>query len=480
MSDIHAETFSFSAYLADILTTKEVRESVDSVATRLINQWGAESLSKKMASGTARWAIKKTITPSNNSTQASLSELLKKPENISQTAFLMTTITDVLADILFAATEQFEAMDEAKKLEFLSGLFSSADPERTGKIITGLSRSLDSLYKSNPELFNEKIKAAFEVFIQNTDFSALKDLFEHSQIDISKILTGINELFFSYPAKLVTLLSFLPGVSNLLVTYLEDLFSRFNELPPDILTDIVLSLFKEVDEKGIGQLFNQFNEFVRKLHTGSALIGDAGAPYFSTVLLNKIRGVLDETDPALLLTAGNGLVDGKETLIKTFQTALGENPELLKTYLGQITSGRNSRIRLLKHKLEIIENLSESEAAEALAAGLSSWNAYDLAEVVNSAAIILNTLNEFSPELLENLISEFTGTLDLGEIELLFEASAKGAFTPFKPVLRTVLPDLLTGLIECFATENDGNDEKIEQARLGLRKFIMGDEVKDG
>ncbi len=47
MSELQAEKFSFAAYFAELLTTREVRDSVDSVMTEIIGQWGSESFSKK-------------------------------------------------------------------------------------------------------------------------------------------------------------------------------------------------------------------------------------------------------------------------------------------------------------------------------------------------------------------------------------------------------------------------------------------------
>ena len=478
MSELQAEKFSFASYFAELLTTKEIRDTVDSVITEAIDQWGTESFSRKITSTPAKWVIKKSLsTPGNSPGKDTLSELLRKPENIEKTLLLLPVLIEGATDFLQAMTEHIQTLPEEKKLNILSGVFSSINPEKSGQILTGLARSLDSLYQSNPNLFSEKITANFETFLMNTDLSSVKDLFEHAQDDLTNTLSGISDKLFAYPAKLITVLSFLPGLSNIIISVLEDLTGKSNTLPPDILTDIQLSLFKEIDEKTIGRLINNINELVRQVHTGSALIGESGAPQFTTELLKKIRSVIHEIDPELLLKSGNALIDGKETVIKAFQTAIGENSEILMQHLKHFSSGRNANIRLLKHRLEVIENLSEEDAAEALAAGLSSWNAYDMAEVVNLVSIIANTIHEFSPGLLEKLIREFINTLDLDEFSIFLDWVVSEASGSLRPLVRTGAPIIIKGIMSSLTPENDGNNERIEEAREMVRQFIMGSEV---
>ncbi len=478
MSEFQTEKFSFAAYFAELLTTKEVRDSVDSVITEVIDQWGTESFSRKITSTPAKRVIKKSLsTPGNSPDKDVLSKLLKKPETLEKTISLLPVLVEGITDFFHAITEHIQTLPEEKKLNLISEVFSSINPEKSGRILTGIARTIDSLYKANPILFSKKITSGFEIFLKNTDLSSLKDLFEHSQEDLTNTLTGISELLFSYPAKMITIMSFLPGLTNIIISVLEDLTRKSNTLPPDILTDIQLSLFKEIDEKTIGRLINNINELIRQVHTGSALIGESGAPQFSTELLKKTRSIIQEINPELLLKSGNALIDGKETVIKIFQTAIGENPEILMQHLKHFSSGRNADIRLLKHRLEVIEDLNEDDAAEALAAGLSSWNAYDMAEVVNLISVIANTVHDFSPGLLEKLIREFINTLDLDEFSIFLDWVVNEASGSLRPLIRTAAPIIIKGIISSLTPENDGNNERIEEAREMVRQFIMGSEV---
>ncbi len=181
MLDIQAEKFSFAAYVADLLTTKEVRESVDSVISEVIDQWGNESFSRKITSTPAKWAIKKSLsTPVDTPDKEALSDLLNKPENIEKTALLFPILIEGLTDFLHAMTVHFETLEDEKKRTIIDGFFSSFNPEKTGKIITGFARSFESLYQTHPDLVSQRALPAFEAFLKNTDLSSIKDLLPNS------------------------------------------------------------------------------------------------------------------------------------------------------------------------------------------------------------------------------------------------------------------------------------------------------------
>ncbi|KPA18950.1 hypothetical protein MHK_000833 [Candidatus Magnetomorum sp. HK-1] len=311
-------------------------------------------------------------------------------------------------------------------------------------------------------------------FFENTDFSDIKTFLEQSKDDFKKIIQGINTLLVEYPGKLITSLSFIPDISNHLIFYLKDLISRLNALPADILTDILLSVLKEIDPKTTARLINNFNELVRQVHTGSALIGEAGSPQFSADLIAKLRIILNEIDPELLLKAGNAIIDGKKTVISTFNNVISEDQTFLKIHLEHLMSSQNAKTEVLKEKLEKIEDLNDEEGIKEL---ISVLNTYDLAEIINIFFRILNELHEDSPELFQNLISEFFNTLDINEIQETFIAIFYDTGSAFRPFLRTIVPVFVKEFINCMTPEDDGNDEKIAEMQEMLRHFIMGKEI---
>ena len=122
--------------------------------------------------------------------------------------------------------------------------------------------------------------------------------------------------------------------------------------------------------------------------------------------------------------------------------------------------------------------LAEKDAAEALYKGLSSWNASDLAEVVNVTCRMLNRVHEFKPEYLTTLVSEFVRSLDLFEVEDFLAWFARDMGETVRPVVRTVAPHIIREVVTALSPEDDGNDEAIDEARNLLRRFIMNEEAR--
>jgi len=217
-------------------------------------------------------------------------------------------------------------------------------------------------------------------------------------------------------------------------------------------------------------------QFISSAGTGSALIGEAGVPQFSTELLRKSKIMIEKIDPVVMMKAGRAVLDGKEVLQKTFQQIAGETTELLTGSLENLSAQKNSKIRLFKHKLETIEDLSEEDAAKALTTGISKWNGYDFAEVVNATSTLLNSLNEHSPDVLKKSIDEFTATLDIDEISESVSWISGDVGSSLKPFIRATAPVLIKEIIGCLSPDCDENDDQIDEAREMLRQFITGRE----
>ncbi len=470
------ENFSFAGYFAEILQTREVKSAVDSGFTEVINLWGEGSIAKKFASKPAKWVINKSFSKKSNGHEEELLSLLKHPDLLEHTSIILPAIINNLGEIVHAMAVSLESKPAEKQIELLSRFFTAINSEKTGKIITSFARTADLLHLKNPRFIADSVIPGLRSFLKHTDFSELKSFFDNSKTDIQSIINGANDLAFEFPAKLVTLLSFIPGISNHVLFFLEDLIKRFNDLPADILTDILISFFKETDGKTIGLFLNNFTEMIRQVHTGSALIGEAGAPQFSTELLKKTRGIFDEMDPVVLSKAVSAITDGKEVFLKTLQTVASENPDFFMNSLETLSDGKNSKIRLLKHKLELIEDLDEEDAAKAISAGISKLNIYDFAELVNSACTLFNTMNEHSPVELEKLAEEFTSTIDTDEFFKCLSSITTDTIKGFRPIIRCAAPVLIKEAIGSLSAEDDGNDELINEARETLRQFILGKE----
>jgi hypothetical protein len=203
------------------------------------------------------------------------------------------------------------------------------------------------------------------------------------------------------------------------------------------------------------------------------------APRFTTDLKDKIRSMVAQIDPVLAIKARNALIDGRETLSSVLIATAQEHPEYLNLWLHQLSVKRNANIRLLKQKLHVFETLPEKEANEALSAGLSSWNAYDLAEMVNTIGRTVNRISRVKPDLFPALVSEFVNSLDRYELEETLDRFSQELGQVVRPVFRMAAPSIIRELCGFFepGEEDDGYNEAMQAAREQLRALIKGQEA---
>jgi len=467
--------FSMGKFAADILQTRECRQALDSLLSDFFNQWSKENTAKKTVAKLYRLFIGAKL---SKPIDKELFQLLENPEFIRSSGRQAPIVINGIFEIIHTITHTFEHLPKDKKEEIIGNLVAEVDTGKLAEIITSFVRTTDSLRIENPTYFTEKIIPQIQNWLDHTDFGELREIFDNAKEDYDTLIVKLCELAFEYPAKFIILLSFIPGITNFAILFMADITERFNTLSPDMLADILLTFFRELDGNTLGKLLNNVTEVIRQIHTGSALVGESGAPRFTMDLSGKTREVLEKTDPKLFIKARNALIDGKETLIKTFMDIAAENPEFLVHQLNHLSVNRNSKTRILKQKIELLEDLPEDVSIDALEKGLANWTTYDLADIVNSLSRIANTLHHSKPEVLTSLLSEFVGSLDLYEIEESLRWLAKDMGQVVRPLARTVTPIIIKEFCGFFTPEDDGQDEALQESLEMLRGIILKEEER--
>lgn len=465
----------FAGLVVDLLNTSEVRQLLADVSSHWVRDWSRPNPLKQVLARPAAWALSKSLAPSDADP---LAELFEKPEHIETLSAQMPQILEGLRAMLLSAVGAVEKLPTARKKELLGRLLAGGEKASNESLLAGLARIAEEIYKDDPLFFSTRLVPLLDRSLGRTDFGELKALLEAGKDDLSALLRQAIGLLFEYPAKLVALLCLVPDGINLALSALHDLLGHVNTLPPDVFSDLLLSIYRQVDAALIGQSLNRANEAIRQLHTGSTLIGEMDAPRFSTDLRDKLRQIAARIDPALAVKARGALIDGRETVIRSLIETAQERPELLNLWLQQLAVGRNADIRLLKRKIEVIENLPADEAVEALSAGLSSWNAYDLAETVNSLGRLANRIGRLNPEVFKALVTEFVNTLDLYALEEGLAWLSRDLGRAIRPAFRRLAPPLIRELCAFFEPdeEDDGCDEAMQETRERLRRLLTGKE----
>ena len=479
MSGSKSENASLADLAAEAAKTPEIRKILNALLSGWLHGWGDRGVIRpELARHARRILAREPDASQRGDAQPALITLLRHPEVVAYMRNQLPLLTSHLLEMADLAATAFEKADPGQQMALFNQALAPFDSDKTGRILASLTGTLDRLHRQNPTLFADKTAQILKQVLAQLDFGELKSVFVNSDRDLRALGTRFNDLLFEYPAKLILVLSFIPGISNHLLFYSEDLLKRFNALPADILADLLIAFFKETDAVTAGKLINNLAEFIRQVHTGSALTGDGGLPQFSIALTRKTRAVLREVDIPLLFKAAHALMDGQAALAAALYDAAGENPAFPALALKHRVARTNAQNRQARRQLDLFENLSAKETAAAISAGLSEWNAYEYAELINAACAAANTLQQQSPDTVKHIVTEFVNTLDLYEIEETVTWLARDLTQTLQPVLHTVLPVVIQAGLDCLATDTGENGPQINAMRTRLRRFIMNAETR--
>ena len=386
-------------------------------------------------------------------------------------------IINGLFDIIATLTKTIEEMPTAEKKEVFGDVISKIATGQTGEILTRGCRIINDIHKEDPQFFAKALEPGFQRWIESVDFGELKEMAENSAADVRAFVVMANNVMWQYPSKVVLLLSLLPTNVNMLSDSLDISTGRLNELPPDLLTDVILSFIKEIETRPISGLFNQLTEIVRKIHTGSALLGEPGAPQLPKVLSQMIEQIIDKTDPITLWKAKIALAETKATIGQAVAASVNNKPNFKHLSLIMGPEITNIRLKSLNARLEQGDAEDEEEMAKAFAQHLSAYDIQEMAEVVNNTLRIINRLGDERPALFTEFAGQMVSAIDDYELAETAKRFFNGVSKEFKPVARAVVPGLVTWICEVIKPGNDEFEEDAAKARNALRSLFAAEEV---
>ncbi|MFH2099962.1 MAG: hypothetical protein ABIJ95_10660, partial [Pseudomonadota bacterium] len=266
------------------------------------------------------------------------------------------------------------------------------------------------------------------------------------------------------------------ATANTLAGSLVHLLERVNIMSPELITEVLLSLLKDVDGKAVGQLVNQLTEVARKIHTGSALLGPPGLPEFTAALTVKFMEIGAEIDPRLLWKGRQAMAEVAEARVKARIELLRARPELLKARLAEQHKVRNAFIRARRQNVALLDELEDPDLAEAVAEGAVKIDAQELAETVNLWCAVLNRAREQRPDFVANMLFHFSNTADTQEMENTVQWLAKDLSEALRPIARAVLPTVISTVADWLSPEDDEHAPQVADCLTAWRELLSEQE----
>ncbi len=462
--------------LAKILQTREIRQTLSGVLPDVLNVFARNSKIGKFIMKAVGKLLSRLLSRPHDVFEASeLSDLFKDDAFIKNIGEPLPDIINGLFDIINSLMKTIEERPTDTKA--LGEMISKISTGKTGEIITRLCRIVNDIHKEDPEFFARAMEPGFKRWVEAVDFGEIREMFDNSAQDGHAFVVMVNNVLWQYPAKVVMLLSLLPSLVNLITDTLEVSLGKLNELPPDMLTDVVLSYVKEIDTQPLAGLGNQITELIRKVHTGGALLGEPGNPPLPRIISAKTNEIVSAIDPVTLWKAKLALTELGTYFSNGWMEAVNNNPAL--KHLSMIKGPEISNIRLksLNHKLASWESIDDEEMAKSFAQYLSAYDVQEMGEVLNNMLRIINRLGDEKPAIFTDFAAQLVNAIDDYELAETAKRFFNGVSKEFKPVARAVVPGLVTWICDVIKPEDDEYEEDAAKARDALASLFKTEEV---
>jgi len=342
-----------------------------------------------------------------------------------------------------------------------------------------LSRSdQDESRNTDDVSYAESLRPAVRQLIEHIDFGEIKEAADFHRDNIEAVMKMANEELWRYPAKVICLLSLLPAAVNMSLSATRETLIPINRLAPDLLADVVFSLVDDIDGKNIGMLINELSELVRKIHTGSTLLGEPGKPQLPNALNRLTSEAMSTVDINLLLKSRKLLAEIKEVSLKAFIDQLEQSPELSREFFQDHFLSIVAFIRNWSRKADAFEHLfSEEDIAREFARGMGEIDAQEVANTISMLCGIVNRVRAVTPGVIKNTLSQAINAVDADEAGETVRWLTEDIVESLKPVASEVLPPVIRGIADLLRPEPGNGSAEIQEALDYLKKAMNGKEA---
>ena len=460
------------------LMTREVRQLLGELIPEVLNLWAGSSFFKQIVSRIAGKNFHKNLShPEMLKEAKAFQQLFENPAFLESIAARLPEVFHGFTEAASSALKTIESLSEEDKKAILKDLVSGVASGGSGDMITRTARILNDIHQSDPEFFTRILTPGFSKWVESIDFGEVREALENSGPDVRAFVRMANNVMWQYPSKVVVAMSMMPVLLNFIVESLDISIEKLNELPPDLLTDVICGFVRDIDESAISGLVNELSEVARKIHTGSALLGDAENPQIYKTLSGKLDDIMDRTDPAALWKGRIMINELKDQVSQAFFDASTGNDEFIRLAFEKTPALANIRMRAYNRRLAFLDTLDDETVSAALAQSLSEYDIQEPAEILNNTLRLLNRLYDSRPAAAAAFIRQFADAIDLDEVSDAVRNLMQDSREELKPAARALVPGLVNWVCDILKPEDDEFEAEAAQAREALANLFTPMEV---
>lgn len=473
-----AEERQFSQLIQQLSNTTLVHKIAGQLFPKLIQTWAGKNIFKKIVAAPLKKSIHKSFqTPIHTQDLQEVSAILMDPENGLYLGQKLPLLVNHISVAALGITKSIQTLPQKEKIDFIHKIWNNIDFSNFNALFKQWMQLLQEIHQSEPQFLAQKLENPLRKFMEELDFAEVKETLDQSAADLVAIIRMASNTLWEYPAKVICLLSLMPTLTNVMLEGGKEFLKPVNELSPDLIADVVLSLFSEVQGEKVGALINEINELIRKLHIGSSLIGEPHLPHFPVVLSQKFKEINQSLDHKLLFKVKTILAEDKAAVNAVVLKELEENPAFIQDYLIHLTKIKNTGIRTTRKKAEMLVDLSlqNSQTNEAIDKSLSQLELQEAAETVNHIMAIITKIKADKPDLLHKALLDFFCYLDEDLLQETIEIAVDELIKAIQPLSSVLLPPMIKGFCRLMNPNQPYYDSEMEAAMNDLRKLLSNE-----
>jgi hypothetical protein len=350
--------------------------------------------------------------------------------------------------------------------------------ENLGRLITLGVRYMALKDQTDPGRIAKLLETPIAKILKNTDFGNIYEMVAASETRALATQHMIQDIFGQFPTKAGILPAIKLKKANTSLKKKNQALKGMEDMPPEMLVSSMISLFSlliEADE--IGLLIQGLSELIRKIHTGSVILGEAGTPLIEAALAEKLRAAATKVDPVIFGKAIAGLLQTFESVSSAVMSCLSENQPLLGSVIGSRAVGENSKIRRKSKKAALVEEFintsnGTSNGAEWVAKELADLDTQEVGETCNAWLRIINAIHEERPDIAQTLLSSLSSVIDADELKTIAGWIIPDITASIKPIAGAVLPSVINALCDLMTPAPGEDLGELDEALGNLRNIL--------
>jgi len=391
-------------------------------------------------------------------------------EKIADTDSFRNVCTSILPELLNTVPRAVNAIGQSfaketasQQTAILSNLFQRIDFDKWAETIQTWILLSHSIETENNQFWAQNFRPAISSFLNKIDFSDLKDMLTQTSSDMNALSETLNSMLWKYPAKMVLLCSFIPLAGNTTCMVTRNTLKHFNEIPPDILADILISIIKEFDIKFFAQMLDELSELTRKIHTGAALIGEPGADALSQQVRSMFEKLTENVNANNVFKAKQAIAQIKNSIWDACFDSISENNSMLSQAIKLWFDQKNQAIRQISKFTAIFDDIPDHQLSDTIGNPIHDLEMTEFAEIINQVIQLILRLDNETPDALHSVLFQWMESLDGDAIETLNEQLARPLMTALAPIIQKIVPHLIHSFCDTIDT-----DEQLSEA---LKRF---------